>query len=1123
MASNHISSSSDYTLGLDVGIASVGWAVLGEDRIINLGVRAFNKAETNKEGKPLNESRRIARLTRRRLSRRSSRLKRLRNLFKTQGFNLPTESLNHSTNDDHKYQIESWIKKHPLFQSHRQSPWILRVEGLSRKLEDAEWANVIFHLCKHRGFHWVSRAEQHKAGTVKNSEGGKVKHGLGETHRLMEEKGYRTIAEMVLREFPEIQRNKHGDYGKSLSRVLLAHELSKLFQCQREIGNDHASKEFELMILGSGDQKSGIFWEQKPSLSGESLLKMLGHCTFEKSEKKAPKASFSAERHVWLTRLNNLRIIVHGESRGLTDVERNTVLHMPYQQKGKLTYKQLRSELVKETGLDEDFQYSGLRYEPEKNPETSTLIELSGWQKIRNELEDNQLSVEWEDISRDALINGESELLDEIAWCLSIFKEDDETATELNKLNLPNKEKMVEALLNIRFDKFSNLSFKALRKILPHMTNGLRYDQACAKVHYQHYSPSCIQKQKLLPSLYLGRDSNRNSMLWAEDLDIPRNPVVLRAINQARKVINAIIRLYGSPREVHIELARDLTRPFSERQKIQKEQEKYRDQKEQSRRHFLDTHEREPSGIELEKWLLYKEQNGKCAYSLKGLDLDRVIDDKNYVQIDHVLPYSRSYDNSKSNRVLVLTEENQKKLNRTPYEYLKDQGDRWEKFQAFVKNNVAFRQAKRNRLLRKNFDEKEAEGFRDRNLNDTRYIAKFLKNYIEKYLQLSGDSKPCVVLSGQLTSFLRAKWGLVKVRGQNDRHHALDAVVIAACSKSMIQRVGNYYSWNQELKYAQGGQVDPETGEIIDLDSYTQIEKHFPHPWEHFREELINRLNIDDSEELRNKMRALGNYTEEELEQIKPILVSRAPSRRGGGALHKETIYSRPKNVNESWVTQKIPLTNLKLKDLKGLVDPHRNEKLYDTIRERLEEHDDKPEKAFTLENPLRKPSKNNKGPIVRTVTKRIDKFNGIPIRGGLAENDSMPRVDVFRKVKKYYLVPVYNYHRGKNLPDMAISAHKNEQDWDRIDESFEFLFSLYHNDFVEIITKNNVVRSGYFSGCDRSTGAIDFRAHDRDKREGKDGEYKSIGARTLLSFRKFHVDVLGNKYLVMQEERKPL
>jgi hypothetical protein len=131
---------------------------------------------------------------------------------------------------------------------------------------------------------------------------GRVKAGLAHTKKLMEEKKYRTAAEMVLAEFPEAQRNKRGDYDKALSRVLLDEELQKLFFAQRVLGNPNATIELEHALRGSDDKRGGLFWSQKPALSGKDLLKMLGYCTFEKSEHRAPKASFTAERHVWLIR-----------------------------------------------------------------------------------------------------------------------------------------------------------------------------------------------------------------------------------------------------------------------------------------------------------------------------------------------------------------------------------------------------------------------------------------------------------------------------------------------------------------------------------------------------------------------------------------------------------------------------------------------------------------------------------------------------------------------------------------------------------------------------------------------------------------------------------------------------
>jgi CRISPR-associated endonuclease Csn1 len=183
------------------------------------------------------------------------------------------------------------------------------------------------------------------------------------------------------------------------------------------------------------------------------------------------------------------------------------------------------------------------------------------------------------------------------------------------------------------------------------------------------------------------------------------------------------------------------------------------------------------------------------------------------------------------------------------------------------------------------------------------------------------------------------------------------------------------------------------------------------------------------------------------LNALHPLFVSRAPQRRNSGAAHKDTIYAQPERLKaKGSVTQKMPLASLTLNDLDKLIDPHRNEKLYAAIRSRLEAHVGKGEKAFPLNDPLRKPDRdgNATGPVVRTVTMVIDKLSGIPVRGGIAKNDSMLRVDVFRHKKdgKYHLVPIYVYHTvAKELPSRAIVAFKDEDEWTLIDGSFVFCF----------------------------------------------------------------------------------
>ena len=147
------------TFGFDIGIASVGWAVLSETRIVDLGVRAFDKAETAKEGESLNLARRSARLMRRRLRRRAWRLTKLARLLKREG-------LIDDTNKFHALPVAL------------TSPWGLRVEALDRRLSDDEWARVLYHVCKHRGFHWTSRAEEKKQRATRKAKGARSNRDL---------------------------------------------------------------------------------------------------------------------------------------------------------------------------------------------------------------------------------------------------------------------------------------------------------------------------------------------------------------------------------------------------------------------------------------------------------------------------------------------------------------------------------------------------------------------------------------------------------------------------------------------------------------------------------------------------------------------------------------------------------------------------------------------------------------------------------------------------------------------------------------------------------------------------------------------------------------------------------
>ncbi len=1017
-----------YTLGLDIGIASAGAALLGETRILGMHVRTFDRAETAKEGESLNKIRRESRGVRKRIRRRAQRLKRLRFLFKRAGL---TESTKVS-----EFELNT--------------PWELRKEGLDRQLNSREWAVVIYHIVKHRGFQSTRKSEAQSDEKV-----GQMLTGVNQNQQMLKESGYRTLGELAAChiDFSSAKRNKGGSYINTFARPGLESELGILFSAQREFDNPFSNEDFERDV-------HEILMQRRPAIAGDDLLKMLGHCRFEPAEYRAPKASHSAEQFVWLTRLNNLRINHLGEIRALNDDEREMLINFPFE-KTKLTYQQVRKVL----DLPSLARFVGLSYPREidkgKNPESLALFQADAFHTIRKAYKKAGLELEWQKDSQDR------NKLDQIAYALSVFKDDNASRNWLVEQGVSSN--IIEAVLTIStVSKFIRLSIKALDRILPYMKDGKRYDEAVVLSGYVHHS----QTGSGVKTRYIPRPGE----------ELSANPVVARALNQARKLTNAIIREYGPPSAVHIELARDLSRPLKERRRIQKEQENYRDMKATDIELFEDTFGFIPKGSQFVRWRLYREQGGQCAYSFKPIDLSRLFED-GYAEIDHALPYSRSFNDGMNNKVLARTVENRNKGNLTPFEYLdgKNESERWRTFVAWVSSNKNIRVGKRNTLLRRDFGAEAAGEFRERHLNDTRYICREFKRLVETHLELSSDNnnQRCVVVSGQLTSYLRARWGLLKVREEGDLHHALDAVVVAACSGGMVKRLSDY-SRRGELEYAQRELVDPETGLIIDRPYLKQLEKHFPQPWAYFRNEVEAWLSPDP----RGKLAALDNYSEANLQHIHPIRVSRAPTQRGMGAAHKETIRSA-KYLDENKSTHKTSLAKLKLKDLPNMVgyqDP-RNKPLIDAIETRLKEFGDDGKKAF--ETPLYKPRSNgDPGPVVRSVKLFNVQKSGIPVRNGVADNGDMMRADVFRKDKKYFIVPLYVADSVKELlPCKAVVANKHENDWTVIDNSYEFLFSLHPNDYVSVQAKEyEVPRAGYYSGLDRATGSISVWVHDRNR-----------------------------------------
>lgn len=1080
-------------VGLDLGIASVGWAIIDTEqgKILGRGVRTFSACEDPKEKTSLAVPRRMARGTRRRLARAASRMKALKEMFVQEGF-FSQEVL------DELYVLGPGDK----------TPYELRFEGLDRKLTEEEWARMLTQLCKRRGY------KSMRLGEDNDDDAGKVKQALGENKALMQEKGYRTAGEMLYKDekFADNKRNK-GGYANVLPRELLLQEVEMLFARQAELGNPHATgpiNERYLVILQT----------QKQIKEGEALTALVGPCTFYANEKRAPMACFTFEKFRFLQKLTNVRWAdENGEFCGLDPEQMAEISEKSLSLKGAINYKHIR-DIV---GVPQGSRFTTVR------------VKSDDWKEYLKEEKDTKLppfkayndikdAVEAADEAEWAVIAHDESLLDEIASILTYYKYAESVTRELNQLGKLSSAAIAELAKIPAYSKNGHLSLKALREINVYLAQGMRYVDATRAAGYSHSQRVVGNKKDKLPPV-----PNESIV----------NPVVVRTLSQARKVINAIIREYGAFDEVHIELARDMNKSKEERSRIEREQKERKKQADSRLEEMKDDLElAKPRPHDIVKYRLWKEQNGQCAYSGNYIDPKRITE-PGYVEDDHILPYSRSFNNSLDNRVLVLTVENQRKGPHTPWEYKRSNPAEWHRFEEWVGASTLSRRKKEN-LVTQTFDEREEE-FRSRNLNDTRYASRFLKNFIEDNLEFEEGKKVRVVpVNGSVTAYLRNAWQLSKSRSEDgDRHHALDALVIAATSSSIVQKIGTFFGARflrnipKEVR-AQYDYYDAQTGELIDR-------KYVPEPWEHFS----NHVRIWMAEDPRlDETLSSDPMPLEERCAIKPLFVSKAPKRKATGQAHKETLkrivgieqkteIDKDGNIIERKSTgriltaKKVALSSLKINkdgktNFEGMLEKDTSDKtLYEALVARLKEFGGDGAKAF--KEPFYKPSKTGKkAPIVRSITVQDDPSSGgVEIRNGFSGNGSMIRVDVFKSKPdkkgkvKYYLVPIYVADTvKKELPNKAIVGGRAESDWLEMDEGYEFNYSLYPNDLVLLRNKGQEILA-YYVKTGRSTASITVRAHDSKWEKG------SLGVMNLDAFEKYEVNILGNSISEVKKEKR--
>jgi len=440
-----------------------------------------------------------------------------------------------------------------------------------------------------------------------------------------------------------------------------------------------------------------------------------------------------------------------------------------------------------------------------------------------------------------------------------IQRTDDETKELLQQIPILT-EAQIESLLRVALPAgYCNFSIKALEKLLPHIRKGFKYlgkDETDSALHlagYKRRDESAKQQLQKLPLLA----ELTNPKLAHYDANFPHvnNPLVLRSLHELRKVVNGIIAKHGPPSRIHLEMARDLKMSAKQREDHAKKNNEHKKSRELAATK-LEENGIAPTRDAILLYRLWEEQNERCIYSGTIISFKQLISGE--VDIDHIYP-RRANDDSYMNKVVCFRKENAEKGDRLPSEWL---GETSEKFQDLTKRVESLPYGKRKRLLAESIP----DGFAARDATDTAYMTKVARHYLT-YLVEKEHHIFCT--KGKHTAFLRKQWGLnsllrndlLDLKNREDhRHHALDAIVIAACDPGLIQKISKELTFQNHWRDKTNDQGQP-----VRIYRLKPVADNITPPWQTFAIDTENSLN--------------------------QIWVSHRPNRKVSGPLHEETNY----------------------------------------------------------------------------------------------------------------------------------------------------------------------------------------------------------------------------------------
>lgn len=851
-----------WRLGIDLGTNSLGWAALDLQKVegvlepaglIDCGVRIFSDGRNPKD-KQSNAAKRRgpkgARKNRDRYKRRRDRL--MRQLI---GADLmPADEVERKA-------LEGGGSPDLV----DCDPWILRTRALDEKITPHQLGRAIFHLHQRRGFKSNRKTDRGDADS------GKVHEATKRTKEMLIETGKRTLGELFgqprLDALVHNQASAKGDrkpqplarvrrsgaganwqYDYYPTRALILDEFDQIWDSQNRFHTDLPDDVVRDVL------RDTIEW-QHPLKSPP-----VGKCTLIPEEPRAAKALPSSQRSRIFQEVNALRVGSAGEvKKPLALEQRDMVAHRllnPTSKTGEVTFNQIRKLLGLSTY--DTFNTESEKRSKLKGDETAAkLMQKDRWGSGWLELD----PVTQDDIVTHLLDEEDEEKL--FDWLVAEHGLDRKRAEHVADCSLP--------------DGHGNLSEKALGLLLPHLEADVNvYSEAVKRAGMDH---SQFATGELFDTglPYYGQILERSVAFGTGEPDDPdekrygkvANPTVHVALNQVRAVVNELMKRFGPPEQIVLELARDL--PLSARGKSELESAQSKNQADNERRNELLRQEFKQAETydNRMRLRLYEELEAlgkRCVFSGTQIGAHNLFSPD--VEIEHILPFSRTLDDSFSNKTLSTREANRDKQNKTPHEAFSRSPGEYD-WQEISKRAAELSHGKRWRFEPDAMDrfENEERDFLARQLTDTQYIARLAKAYVEAIYGGQGykdGTNHVWVITGRLTSDLRWQWGLDSVlRGHNEeisetqkksrndhRHHVIDAVVVGCTDRAMLKAAADEAKRNE-------------------TESRPRLLAGIAEPWEGFRDDVAKK--------------------------VRAVVVSHKPDHGYQDAMHNDTAYGLQK------------------------------------------------------------------------------------------------------------------------------------------------------------------------------------------------------------------------------------